>query len=60
MDLMPQTVNNCANFILRKLNYKFSTVLFINTATSTTRNYLRFSQWMPAFWDPMLSMGNTS
>jgi len=54
---MPQTVNKCANFILTKLNYKFSTVLFINTAANATR---RFSQWMPAFWDLMLSLGNAS
>ena len=48
MDLMPQTVNKCEHFIWRNLNYKFSTVLFINTASNATRKYPTFSQWMPA------------
>jgi len=60
MDLTPQTVNKCTNSILRKVNYKFSSVLFVNTASNATRKHLRFFQWMPAFWDPMLSLGNSS
>lgn len=48
MDLMPETVNKCANFKCKKLNYKFCTVLFINTASNATRTYLTLSQWMPA------------
>jgi hypothetical protein len=51
------TVWNELNSILTKQNYKFSTLLFMNTTSNGTR---RFSQCMPAFWDPMLSLGNSS
>jgi len=55
MDITPQTVNKCANFILRKLNYKFSTVIY----KYSTQCHQELSEVLSVD-ATMLSLGNTS